>query len=101
MKYITVTFDLTEDDYSSEKVDDLEKFLEDRGFVFESDSGEMPSTSVISDKADQDIDALRDEIVEFCQSSDIGLANLLVTSGEISHFVNEEFWDHDHDHDEE
>ena len=97
MKYITVTFDLTEEDYESENVDNLEKFLEEKGFGFETKNGEVPSTSVVMEDNGIDIESLKEEIVEFCLANEIGLANLLVTgAAPVSQYVSQEFTDHDH-----
>lgn len=103
MNYITITFDLTEEDFINNGVDELEKFLEEKGFVFESESGEIPSTSLIKPAKDkEDIEALMEEVINFCAGHEIGLANLLITgSAPIAHYISPDWAGHDDDEEDD
>ena len=89
MKYITITFDLSEEDYEGENAENLERFLEEAGFVFDSDIGEVPSTTLIKPaEAEDDIEAIMENVVVFCRDNEIGLTNLIVTgAAAISHYL--------------
>ena len=97
MKYIILSYDLSDDDFEAERDDLADEYLEDQGFDFITEEGPVPSTLFIKedDAGEENIEEIRKGFISFCSENNLTLVNLLIAGpAPLTHYcVSEEVED--------